>query len=87
MLFMVIERFKPGTLAPVGERFRTSGRMLPPGVEYVASWMEPNGARCFQLMEAESPELMQTWAAHWDDLVEFEITPVQTSAEFWARAQ
>ena len=50
-------------------------------------WMEPNGALCFQLMEAESPELLQTWAAHWADLVEFEITPVQTSTEFWARAQ
>ena len=87
MLFMVTERFKPGSLAQGGERFRTRGRMLPPGVEYVASWMEPNGARCFQLMEAESPELLQTWAAHWADLVDFETTPVQTSAEFWAREQ
>ncbi len=87
MLFMVIEHFKPGSLAQVGERFRTNGRMLPPGVQYVASWMEPSGARCFQLMEAESLELLQTWTSHWDDLVDFEITPVLTSAEFWARAQ
>ena len=87
MLFMVIEHFKPGSLAHVGESFRTNGRMLPPGVEYLASWMEPSGARCFQLMEAENLDLLQTWATHWDDLVDFEITPVLTSAEFWARAQ
>ena len=84
---MVIEHFKPGALPKVGERFRTSGRMLPPGASYVASWLEPSGARCFQLMEAESPELLQTWAAHWGDLVDFEIIPVVTSAEFWAKAR
>jgi len=84
MLFMVIEHFKPGALPRVAERFESSGRMLPPGASYVASWLEPSGERCFQLMEAESPGLIQTWAAHWDDLVEFEIIPVQTSAEFWA---
>jgi uncharacterized protein DUF3303 len=83
MLFMAIERFKDGSLEQVGERFRHSGRMLPEGVIYHASWMEPSGARCFQLMEASHPGLLRDWASHWEDLVDLEIVPVQTSNEFW----
>jgi hypothetical protein len=85
MLFMVVERFQPDALPLVGERFRTKGRMLPAGASYVASWVESNGSRCFQIMEAASMELLQSWAAHWDDLVDFEIVPVLESTEFWAK--
>jgi hypothetical protein len=85
MLFMVIEHFNPGSTALIGERFRQSGRMLPEGVTYHASWVEPSGARCFQIMEAANPELLQTWISHWNDLVDFEIIPVLPSADFWAR--
>jgi hypothetical protein len=35
-------------------------------------------------MEAASPDLLQSWMSHWDDLIDFEIVPVQTSADFWA---
>jgi hypothetical protein len=70
----------------IGEQFKQNGRMLPDGVTYHASWVEPSGARCFQIMEAASPELLQTWVSRWSDLVDFEIVPVQTSAEFWAKA-
>ena len=86
MLFMLIERFKPGSQSLIGEQFKQNGRMLPDGVIYHASWVEPSGARCFQIMEAASPELLQTWVSRWSDLVDFEIVPVQTSAEFWAKA-
>ena len=84
---MVIERFKPGSVAQIGERFKQKGRMLPEGVIYHASWVESSGARCFQIMEAVNLELLQTWAAQWDDLVDFEFVPVLTSAEFWAREE
>jgi hypothetical protein len=87
MLFMVIERFKPGSQALIGERFKRNDRMLPDGVAYHASWVEPNGTRCFQIMEAASPELLQAWADRWFDLVDFEIIPVQTSVEFWEKAK
>jgi hypothetical protein len=83
MLFMVIERFK--NAAAVGERFKVCGRMLPERVVYQTSWMEETGARCFQIMEAASLAALQVWIARWDDLVEFEIVPVVTSTEFWAR--
>jgi hypothetical protein len=84
MLYMVIERFKPGSVALIGERFAAQGRMLPEGVTYHASWVEPGGACCFQVMEASSGELLRAWASQWQDLVDFEIVPVQTSADFWA---
>jgi len=87
MLFMVIEKFPKGHLELVGSRFREKGRMMPPGVTYVASWMEDNGARCFQIMEAESREHLQEWIRNWEDLVEFEVTTVLTSADYWARAE
>jgi hypothetical protein len=87
MLFMVVERFKNSDAGPVGERFRCEGRMLPEGVTYQASWMEETGARCFQLMEAAGVELLAPWARCWEDLVDFEIVPVLTSSEFWAKGQ
>lgn len=87
MLFMVIERFKDGNARSIGERFRNSGRMLPEGVAYHASWVDPEAGRCFQVMEALNRELLNLWVSRWDDLVDFEIVPVLTSADFWSRIQ
>jgi hypothetical protein len=84
MLFMVIESFKDGDPAPIGERFRREGRMLPEGVVYHTSWMDASGARCFQIMEAPSRDSLSAWTQRWGDLVSFEIVPVLTSAEYWA---
>jgi hypothetical protein len=83
MLFVVIERFSDANLMAVGERFKLHGRMLPDGVTYHASWMEPSGARCFQIMEAPTLEALNVWVDRWHDLVDFEIIPVVPSAEFW----
>ena len=83
---MVIERFRIGNTKAIGERFAREGRILPEGVVYHVSWVDAAGGRCFQVMEAERVELLEEWARHWEDLVEFEIVPVVTSAEFWAKA-
>lgn len=85
MLFMVIEHFKNADPKPIGERFERSGRMLPDGLTYHASWVDVTGARCFQVMETQQPELLDAWISRWDDLVEFEVTPVLSSADFWAK--
>ena len=87
MLFMVIERFKNGDPKPIGERFTREGRMLPEGVTYHASWVDPAGARCFQVMEAPHAELLNIWIGRWDDLVDFEIVPVLTSSDYWAQTR
>ena len=84
MLFMVIERFRNGNAQPIGERFRRLGRMLPEAVIYHASWVDRQNAQCFQIMEAPDRESLNPWIAVWQDLVDFEIIPVQTSADFWA---
>jgi len=60
--------------------------MLPPGLEYLESWIEERSLdRCFQLMETEEPSLFDQWIANWSDLVEFEIVPVISSAEAASR--
>ena len=82
MLFMVIERFGGRErAAAVYRRFRERRRMAPEGLKYVASWVEAGFGRCFQLLECEDPALLKEWAAHWQDLEEFEFVPVVTSAE------
>ncbi len=79
---MVIERFGGRErAAAVYRRFRERGRMAPEGLKYVGSWVAADFGRCFQLMECEDPSLLDEWAAHWQDLVEFEFVPVVTSAE------
>jgi hypothetical protein len=32
-------------------------------------------------MEADSEDHLREWTVHWEDLVNFEIVPVRTSAE------
>ena len=81
MLFMVIEHFKNRDGTAVYRRFREHGRMMPEGLRYIDSWVEPNYDRCFQLMECDDPTLFQQWISYWHDLVEFEIIPVVTSRE------
>jgi Protein of unknown function (DUF3303) len=81
MLFMIIERFKPGGAPEVYGRFRARGRMAPEGLHYIASWVDLNFERCFQVMETNDESLVGDWIANWSDLVEFEVVPVRTSAE------
>lgn len=81
MLFMVIERYKNRDAKAVYARFKEKGRMMPEGLKYVGSWVEDNFDRCFQLMECDDPGLFQQWLVHWEDLVDFEIVHVVSSAE------
>ena len=81
MLFMVIDHFKADKANAIYQRFRERGRMAPDDVKYVASWVDLNFQRCFQVMEADSDARLREWTCHWDDLTEFEIVPVRTSAE------
>jgi Protein of unknown function (DUF3303) len=80
VLYMVVERFRRGA-APVYERAAEHGRLLPPGLTYVDSWIDERLDRCFQLMETDDRRLLDQWTARWSDLVDFEVVPVITSAE------
>ena len=83
MLYMVIEHFKDAPA--VYQRFRERGRMAPPGLQYIASWVEPDASRCCQVMESTDPAPLQEWAANWADLADFEFLPVVTSQEMATR--
>jgi len=81
MLYMVIEHFRDGDARPVYRRFAEQGRLAPPGLTYVASWVTADLRRCYQVMECDDPALLEAWMARWRDLVDFEVVPVVTSAE------
>jgi hypothetical protein len=81
MLYMIVETFRGGDARPVYRRFRDEGRLAPDGLRYVGSWVTDDFRRCFQIMECDDAKLLAQWTARWDDLVEFEIVPVMTSAE------
>lgn len=86
MLYMVIEHFRNGDPAPVYHRFREQGRLAPEGVRYVASWVTRDLKHCYQVMETDDPALLAEWTSRWEDLVDFEIVPVLTSAEAASRS-
>jgi hypothetical protein len=83
--YMVVERYTQGP-QPVYRRAADRGRMLPDGLLYIESWVDERLDRCFQLMETDDPSLFDQWIAHWDDLAEFEVVPVLSSAEASARS-
>ena len=81
MLFMIIETFRGGDARPVYRRFRERGRLAPEGLRYVASWVTEDFLRCYQVMECDDRALLDAWLARWEDLVDFEVLPVMTSAD------
>ena len=85
MRYMVIEEFVQGA-RPVYERAAEKGRMLPPGLEYVDSWVDERLERCFQLMETDDRALIDRWIEEWSDLVRFEVVPLVSSDEAARRA-
>ena len=81
MLYMVVENFRDGDPVPEYRRFRDRGRLMPDGIEYRGSWVSSDLRRCFQVMECEDRGLLDQWMTNWNDLTEFEVIPVMTSAE------
>jgi hypothetical protein len=82
---MVIEKFHRERTLEMYKRFDERGRMLPEGVQYVNSWINEEVTICYQVMESPSREKILEWIGHWQDLVDFEVIPVITSAQ--ARAK
>jgi hypothetical protein len=79
---MVIERFENNDMVPIYERLRDNGRLLPDGLKYLESWVEPNFSRSFQLMECDDVSLLQEWVLRWRGSgAVFEFIPVVTSTQ------
>lgn len=81
MLYMIIENFHPGKVKEIYRRFDEKGRLMPAGVKYVNSWINEEVTKCYQVMECEDIGLLKEWISRWNDLADFEIIPVITSAE------
>ena len=81
MQYMIIEKFHKGKVKALYQRFEEKGRMLPDGVKYIDSWINEDVTICYQLMESDTVEKLQQWIRHWNDLADFEIIPVISSAE------
>ena len=79
MLFMVIEHYKDPKA--VYARFHEKGRMLPEGLEYLASWVDKGMTTCYQLMKTDDSRLIGKWTSKWDDIVEFEVHEVMSSEQ------
>ncbi|MBL0358660.1 MAG: DUF3303 family protein [Chitinophagaceae bacterium] len=84
-LYMVIERFRPGKIKALYQRFEERGRMMPEGVTYINSWINEEVTVCYQVMEAASLEKLNEWISNWNDMVDFEIVPVITSVQAKAK--
>jgi hypothetical protein len=82
---MIIEHFRNGDARAVYARFRKRGRLAPVGLRYINSWVTSDLTRCYQVMECDDRALLDAWLAAWNDLVDFEVHPVMTSAEAAAR--
>lgn len=85
MIFMIVEHFRNGDAQPVYDRFRKRGRLAPDGLRYLGSWVTPDLSRCYQVMECDDRALLDQWMSAWQDIVEFEVHPVITSAEAASR--
>jgi hypothetical protein len=80
-LYMVVENFRNGDAVPVYRRFRDQGRLAPPGLFYLSSWVNVELNRCYQLMETEDRALLDRWIENWNDIVDFEVHLVISSKE------
>ena len=84
--YMVIEHFKTGKAGDIYRRFADKGRMLPTGLVYITSWVAADLRTCYQVMETDDYRLFAEWTKRWDDLTDFEIRPILSSAAARAKA-
>ncbi|MBK5269404.1 MAG: DUF3303 family protein [Bacteroidia bacterium] len=81
MQYMIIEKFHPGKVKDLYKRFDEKGRLMPEGLNYINSWIDRDITTCFQVMETDNIENLHEWISYWNDLSNFEIIPVLTSAQ------
>ena len=81
MLYMIIEKFHPGKIRMIYQRFDEKGRLLPDGVSYINSWIKEDLSVCYQVMKSDDVEKIHEWISQWNDLADFEVIPVINSDE------
>ena len=81
MTYMIVEKYRSGKSKDVYHRFAERGRMLPDDVTYINSWISEDLTTCYQVLEAPGIEKIEEWISNWNDLVDFEVIPVISSAQ------
>ena len=79
--YLIVEHYINGDPVPVYRRFRAEGRMMPPGLDFVSSWITEDLTRCYQVVETADRGALDEWMARWADLVDFEVYPVVSSGQ------
>lgn len=74
--YMVVENYKEGCFEKIYERYNAKGRLFPIGLHFLNSWVNKDKNICFQLMESNDPDLFSEWFERWNDLVDFELYPI-----------
>jgi hypothetical protein len=74
--YMVVENYKEGCFEKIYERYNSEGRLFPEGLQFLNAWVNKDKNICFQLMESNEPELFYEWFKKWEDLVDFELYPI-----------
>ena len=74
--YMIVENYKADCFEKIYERYNSKGRLFPEGLHFLNSWVNKEKNVCFQLMEANDPELFYAWFEKWNDLVDFELYPI-----------
>ena len=74
--YMVVENYKEGCFEKIYERYNSKGRLLPEDLHFLNSWVNKEKNICFQLMESNDSTLFSIWFKEWEDLVDFELYPI-----------
>lgn len=78
MLFMITYSFDPADRDAAQERFQKTGGMPGAGVTMKGRWHAVGGLGGFVLAETTDSVALGKWMQQWTDLLNFEITPVNT---------
>ena len=81
MLFMITYAFSPDVRDTAQDRFRKTGGLPGPGAKMLGRWHDLGGHRGFLLAESNDSVAIGKWIQEWSDLLEFEVTAVNTDED------
>ena len=81
MLFMITYQFSSGDRDEAQRRFKETGGAPPGGVQMLGRWHDVGGLGGFVLAETHDSVAIGKWMQAWSDLLEFNITPVNTDED------
>jgi len=80
MKFIVTWKLPHTSVVHTQARFLETGGPPPAGVKMLGRWHGMSGGGV-AIAETSDAKALYTWMAHWNDLLEFEITPCVEDAE------